>query len=128
MLSGQGPQGANMLRRWTDRVPPLAELLILGGLFWGIVCGNGASEVAGGVLDGFSWNEALRIATRNEALFANRTVPSNADLGSSVEGMQLGRYSLAELLVDHEQGCNQCEQQLYLSLLDFEEDPASHLD
>ena len=118
-----------MLRRWTDRVPPLAELLILGGLFWGVICGNGASEVAGGVLlNGFSWNEALRIATRNEALFANRTVPSNADLGSSVEGMQLGRYSLAELLVDHEQGCNQCEQQHYLSLLDFEEDPASHLD
>lgn len=112
-----------MLSRWTDRVPPLAELLIVGVLFWGIICGNLASEVAGGMLDGFSWDDTLRIVARNEAMFAHRRTRSLAELDSSVESLQVGGHAVTEITADHDSSCDQCEHQLYLSLLDLDEAP-----
>lgn len=51
---------------------PLAELVIVAGLFWSVVCGDAASDIVGNVcLRGRTLVDACRIRKQTESQLAN---------------------------------------------------------
>jgi len=86
---------------------PLAELVTVGVLFWGIVCANAAADLLEGmVLQGHPFEESLRVMKRDAALQQDREPRSYADLAGGLEGSVVGlgegMPDVMELFGDHE--------------------------
>lgn len=88
---------------------PMAELVIVAVLFWGVVCGDAASDIVGNVcLRGTTLVDALQIRKRTELQLANpprrwATIyddPDRRDIASELMGehrMEGGQFRDEEM-------------------------------